>query len=140
MSDSSKLRPLASHEPGIELQEEKTTTDAPSATDGVHRRWSAESIVGDDIDTQGAAAVADQPEARLSQAQQQPGVARPTLGIEDRWGFFDTRMDSLRILLQLTFLCDPFLHLQADTNKKLGLGRYFYACSHDLTKTFFEVP
>ena len=84
MSDSSKLRPLASHEPGIELQEEKTTTDAPSATDGVHRRWSAESIGGDDIDTQGAAAVADQPDARLSQAQQQPGVARPTLGIEDR--------------------------------------------------------
>ena len=55
MSDSSKLRPLASHEPGIELQEEKTTTDAPSATDGVHRRWSAESIGGDDIDTQGPA-------------------------------------------------------------------------------------
>ncbi len=40
-------------------------------------------------------------------------------------------MESLRILLQLSFLCDPFLHLQADTNKKLGLGRYFYACSHD---------
>jgi len=110
MDGSSDLLPEVSDQPDIELQEDIATANSVRE---IHLRWSATSIDGDTDDNR-------HPQIR------QRGTS---VALNGRWNFYDSRMASIRRLLQLTFLSDPFSTSQAALNRKLGLNRYFYACS-----------
>ena len=137
MNGSPNLLPMVSDPPGIELLEKNTT--ANPASNVMHDQWSSASIGGDDEDSEDSVSVAAG-EAEVAaagqhtlptSAERNPRGRSTTLAEGARWNFYDDRMISIRMLLQLTFLCDPCTRLQASLNKKLRLSRFFYACSNN---------